>query len=235
MRPVTRLHRLRYSEVASVLFLAAWLAFGTKVHCAEKIHEWHIPAQGIAAAYLNEIQIRNPNGDLADLNTTLSVEGSGAIVLDLGLEDSAEKVVTLIPRPGAESKFRIRQQHETSVTVMDEGPHMDLRHWRHNLSKWTRLPQFGAYTFKTIKAEDDTFPKVLTAEIVAASEAESRRWATEGYDDEGRWAELASSCKDANSYPCAVSVSTICLHIEVRERGRWRAIQEIRLLVPMGC
>jgi hypothetical protein len=55
----------------------------------------------------------------------------------------------LIPISGAEGKdFRIQAQYQTSLTISDEGPHLDLLDWKHYESEWSDLEQLGNLKFR---------------------------------------------------------------------------------------
>jgi hypothetical protein len=150
-------------------------------------------------------------------------------VVDLELGESIEgQEIVLHPRPGASSDYRIEQQVETSLTVMDEGPHLDLREWKHNYSAWRRLESVGQNRFRVnhvSDAESYKFPKVSPAEIRAAVRRAGGP----------RWARLVRDVKGPHDYPSAVSVSKIKLRVSVREGGRWRVVNTLDFLIPMGC
>ena len=153
----------------------------------------------------------------------------GRVVVDLELGESIEgQEIVLHPRPGSSPEFMIEQQVETSLTVMAEGPHLDLRDWKHYYSPWRRLEPVGENRFRINpvgEAESAKFPSVSPAEIRAAV----RRAGGVG------WARMVRNVKGPNDYPSGVSVSKIRLRVSVREGGRWRVINTLDFLVPMGC
>lgn len=190
---------------------------------------------GAAANYLEAIEVVDEDGRRLESETTVERRAGDVIRMNLGLGESVAKRITLIPARGSSAEFRIEQQHQTSLTVMNEGPHMDLRDWRHHLSVWKPIERSGSLVFVSREPSSEEFPRVTTGQIVAAVEAESRNWATAGYAEGDRWVRLAKQCTGATTYPCGVSVSEVRLRIRVKERGSWKTIQTVELVIPMGC
>jgi hypothetical protein len=153
----------------------------------------------------------------------------GRIILNLELGESIEgQVVVLRPRPGSSAVFMVEQRVETSLTVMAEGPHLDLRDWKHYYSPWRRLASVGESGFRinsVSEAESAMFPEVNSAEIRAAVRKAGG----------ASWARMVRNVKGPHDYPSAVSVSKITLRVSVREGSRWRVIHTLDFLVPMGC
>ena len=193
-----------------------------------------VPVKGEAAVYLHGIEIRNADGTLSDAETTIAFPSSSVIRLDLGLGDSTAKSITLQPKTEGR-QFRVEQRYETSLTLMNEGPHMDLVDWKHYISQWQVAEKRSGLTFLSKEVSSDRFPKVTQTEIIEAARAQSKKWASRGYDAGERWVGLARQCKGPNEYPCGVSVSKVILRIMVREAGAWKEIQNIELIIPMGC
>src|SRR5688572_20552919 len=67
------------------------------------------------------------------------------IAVDVELGDTIfGQAIVLVPRNGTEQKnFRIQAQYETSLTILNEGPHLDLLDWKHFRSEWSDLEQLG--------------------------------------------------------------------------------------------
>ena len=153
----------------------------------------------------------------------------GRIVVDLELGESIEgQEIVLRPRPGSSAEFMVEQRVETSLTVMAEGPHLDLRDWKHYYSPWRRLASAGDNRFRihpVSEVESAKFPEVSPAEIRAAVR---RAGGVE-------WAKMVRDIKGPRDYPSGVSVSKISLRVSVREGGKWRVINTLDFIVPMGC
>ena len=56
-----------------------------------------------------------------------------ASYLDLG-ESLSGKIVLISTEE--RSEFRVKVQMESSLTIMDEGPHLDLINWKHCSTEW---------------------------------------------------------------------------------------------------
>jgi hypothetical protein len=201
----------------------------------QQVFDARIKPWGAAAAYLEAMEVLNVDGRAHDPGTTLERNAGDTIRINLGLGETVSKRIRLIPRPGVHAQFTLEQQHQTSLTVMDDGPHMDLRGWRHHVSDWMPVETSGPLAFVTRDTISDDFPAVTTRQIVAAVEAESRRWAAQGHVEVDRWVRLAKGCTGATTYPCGVVLSEVRWRIRVEERGRWKTIQTVELVIPMGC
>jgi hypothetical protein len=128
------------------------------------------------------------------------------------------------------SEIEVFQNYETSLTLMDEGPHVDLTEWKHYISQWKRLEleKDSFYTLKYSQTDFEKFPEVSTVEIL-----EAIRDKLNVQDD--KWTELAKQCKNARSYPCGVSISHINLRIELTKTDGSTSTKYIIFEVPMGC
>lgn len=218
---MSRSNALRGVAIALALALASRALAGAP----ERVFSARIEPTGAAATYLEAIEVLNADGGTHDPETTLERVSGDVIRINLALGESVAKRITLIPRHETSAGFRIEQQFQTSLTVMNQGPHMDLRGWRHHVSGWKPIEMSGPLVFVSRDASSEEFPRVTTKQIVAAVEAESRKWAAEGYAEGDGWIRLAKQCTDATTYPCGVSVSEVRLRIRVKEGGRWKTIQ----------
>ena len=201
---------------------------------AYPIYNPQISVKGEAAKYLNGIEIRNADDTLPNPDTSLEFRSSTVIRLNLGLGDPMAKSITLQPHSSG-TKFKVEQQYETSVTIMDEGPHLDLIDWEHHTSKWEEVENRNGLTFLSKEISSTEYPIVAQTQIVEAVKAKSEEWSNQGFDGGKRWIDLAKKCKGPNEYPCGVSVSKVTLRVMVIESGKWKHIQNIELKIPMGC
>ena len=206
------------------------------------------PQQNVKASaptrprYLKAIEILNSGDADALEETPTKFENLTADIISVELalgEDIENQFILLHADPAAPAaEFRIEQQFETSLTVMDEGPHVDLTEWQHYRSPWRAIREVEPHKFLTSKApasEATRFPKVTREEISRAVREQVKGWDAEDQESAPRWARLARSCKSATEYPCGVSISKISFRIMVRSAGVWEPIQRIDFLVPMGC
>ena len=125
-------------------------------------------------------------------------------------------------------KFKILVQFETSLTIMDEGPHINLTEWKHCTTDWVNLKSVQANEYKMPEAvliDETCFPKVSDEEI----RTEVQRVGAE------RWSSLLKGDIDVNNYPLGVSLSTVRIRIQEKVTGKWSTITTINFTVPMGC
>ena len=200
----------------------------------EPVFDPQVSVQGEAANYLHGIEIRNADGSIPYSETTIEFPSPTVIRLNLGLGDPMTKSITLQPRIDGR-EFKVEQRYETSLTLMNEGPHMDLLDWKHYISEWEEVESRDGLTFLSKEVSSDEFPTVTSAKIIGAVRAESAKWSKQGYDVGERWIDLARQCPGPTTYPCGVSVSKITLRIRVKEPDLWKDILTIELQIPMGC
>lgn len=152
------------------------------------------------------------------------------ILVQVGLGDDPSGKTYLIKIDSSLQSIEIFQNYETSLTLMDEGPHIDLTNWKHYIGDWQKL-SISENHFKTFaySQEDQVkFPEVTRDEIV---QVVKQGWG----DDPDGWAKLAEECKGANGYPCGVSISRINLKIVTVDVNGVKAERLVIFEIPMGC
>lgn len=178
--------------------------------------------------YLSAIEIARHDGTYPIARRTFSNLSEHPIYVDLDLGESIENQTILLREASPDLEFKIEQQFETSLMVMDEGPHLDLTDWKHYRSEWREIRKLDDHKFLTLKlseADSSKFPKVSMQEVY-------REVARRG---DGKWARLARSARTVNDYPLGVGVNKISLRIKVREDNEWRVIKRLEFIIPMGC
>lgn len=186
-----------------------------------------------SAKYLQSVEVGVENALGTDQPTVLKRKftrlSRRQLTADLDLGESIEgQEITLVARPGLRLRFLVEQQIETSVTISDEGPHLDLRDWKHHYSPWQKLKSIGDHRFRinaVSEAESSRFPRVSGQEIRAAV----RRFG------DSRWVRLVRNIKGPRDAPASVGLSKIRLRISVTENGQWKPIQFLDFVIPMGC
>lgn len=152
------------------------------------------------------------------------------ILIQLGLVSKISGQEYFLKPSTVIKTIQIYQNYETSLTIMDEGPHVDLTDWAHYVGDWEQL-KIESNGFKTLEystSEQEKFPKVTSEEIF---EATKKHLAV----DSNRWTELAKQCTGPNTYPCGVSISRINLKIVMTDDKGTTAEKYVILEVPMGC
>ena len=97
-----------------------------------------------------EIQRFDPEFEVEE--TKIEDLSSKPINFDLDLSHSIEnQIIVLHPFLNDAREFKIEQQFETSMSVSDEGPHIDLTDWRHYTSDWQEIKKLEGNRFLTSK------------------------------------------------------------------------------------
>jgi hypothetical protein len=188
-----------------------------------------VPFCKAQTTHLSAIEIKNfdPSVPITPREYKFLAKGVITDELDLG-EDIENQLIILHLTPGATRELRVEQRFETSITIMDEGPHLDLIDWKHYYSPWREIKRLGENRFLTLKtdeSESGRFPKVTAAEIKQAILKAGGK----------EWAKLVRRIKGPNDYPSGVGVSKISFRIAVKENERWQAVMLLHFKIPMGC
>ena len=112
---------------------------------------------------------------------------------------------------------------------MDEGPHCDLREWKHYDSDWEKLTfdnKKGAFLTHSYSREDQS--KFVPVEM------EELKKAVAEFCSE-RWGNLLENVTSVNDYPCGVSLSRILLKIVLTDQHNETTERFIEFIIPMGC
>lgn len=152
------------------------------------------------------------------------------IVVQLGLGGDATGQTYVIKRDPSVQSIEIFQNYETSLTLMNEGPHLDLTDWKHYVSDWQKLDvSNNSFQTSVYSGEDQMeFPDVTPDEIVLAVKERLS-------NDQPEWMELVKKCKGANDYPCGVSISRINLKIVTTDADGVKKERLVIFEIPMGC
>jgi hypothetical protein len=127
------------------------------------------------------------------------------------------------------TNITIEQRYETSVTIMDDGPHCDLTEWKHYDSAWEKLKtnDKGQFIGDSYSEKDlEKFPVVDISELKA--------YVKKHCDEE--YSELISTIKSPTEYPSAVSVSRYFLRINGKRKNSDETVTKLIIIeVAMGC
>ena len=150
------------------------------------------------------------------------------LMLGLVEEISGHRFSLNIQDPKIKS-IKVAQRYETSLTIMDEGPHVDLTDWKHYLSDWQELSVVnGHFRSLAYRPQDyEKFPEVSKNEILEAVQ--------DRVNHQQKWVNLAKNCKDPYSYPCGVSISRYFLKLTVEDGSDTPDEHIVVFEVPMGC
>jgi hypothetical protein len=151
------------------------------------------------------------------------------IVMHLDLGETLEnQTIRLIPGGLQNIQYRVEIRYQTSLTVMNEGPHLDLLDWKHHTSAWRILRGDSSNTYlmpQFTKGEWTRFPQVSTHEIHSAVLKRSNK----------QFAERVRNIRRPTDYPCGVSISKYFIRISAYENGKWIVLNILEFTNPMGC
>lgn len=178
-----------------------------------------------------------PTGALLELwSGPGAVPGRLEAMLDVG-DEGGGRVMRLLAADGAADRYRVSVQFETSMGLSGEGPHIDLRDWKHCRSRWYPAPPVGADGFRLPVANDadrDCFPPATRDELRRAVQAAMTAQAWD--PGVGRhWLALVDRVPRLGEFPSYVAISTLRVRVEHRVGDAWRVLTTVALQVPMGC
>ena len=115
------------------------------------------------------------------------------------------------------------------MTIMDEGPHCDLKEWKHYYSEWKKLNydlKENVFISDLYEQEDwDKFIDVNINELKTAVEKECGDY----------WSVHIKDIKNVYEYPIGVSMSRIFLKILLTDENDIITEKTISFEIPMGC
>jgi hypothetical protein len=161
---------------------------------------------------------------------TLKLSDKTVVVDDLDIDEDVDGQEMKILGGDKSTQFRISERYRTSMTVMGEGPHLDLVNWLHYDSEWIPMKQLDQRRFRTLTGEQmdsEKFPATTKADLMAAVRKAAGDW-TEAI-------ELAQSCKGPTDNPCSVGVSSVYFRVEVLSGDQWITVGLVEVPIPMGC
>ena len=154
--------------------------------------------------------------------------GHTTVVSDLELGDSVEGALVDVLSRSSKISFHVQVQYETSVSISNEGPHLDLVDWKHHTSEWRDLQPVGTTRFRIpgfSQEERSRFPRVSAMELKEAVRAA-------GGDG---WLELVRSVTSVHDAPASVDISLIRLRVTEVSGGGPKPTFTVEFLITMGC
>ena len=123
---------------------------------------------------------------------------------------------------------KIEQRYETSLTIMDEGPHRDLTEWKHFSSEWKTLKQKNGKFLCLSYSEKETekFPESSIEELKAEVKVKCGE----------KWARHIENVTSLTEYPCGIAISRYFLRITGQFKTNGKKISKLIVIEnPMGC
>lgn len=200
-----------------------------------------MPETSVFAATRGKVEKIIVHGELnPQTSMTIDVKGKNEVTKILDLGDEWSGILELIGL-SQEDKVRVFVTVETSMCILDEGPHVDLLDWKHYRSQSTELLREKPATTGTTSSAphryafsrsvflEHAFPFTSKTEFLSKVRA-----ATKNSEKAKIWNDLAKKCEAPQSYPCSVSVSTVWLKVFPGESYQGKPLVDVVLHVPMG-
>ena len=149
------------------------------------------------------------------------------ITIPLEIQDQISNA-NLIIVGNKNDKIRASLQLETSMSIQDEGPHLDLLDWKHCTSDWLTLDNSATHQFKLPDFESislDCFPEVTLAEI---------KQAVLQHDGQ-EWMPLFDRDSFNKEMNLLTGISAARIKIEQMIEGKWVVVTIVNLNIPIGC
>lgn len=187
-------------------------ANNVKATTAIRFNEFVVSIQGMAIFDPEKMDQQQRDTIEIDAEVGESIEGSYISILNDQISD-----------------LKVEQRYETSVTIMNEGPHCDLTDWKHFNSDWKSLKQNRSGLFFSEEYTDQdyrSFPSVSMDEL--------RQKVKEHCGEE--WFKLLAKVKSPTEYPSSVSISRYFLRITCRRKDNGKEVTKFIIIkTPMGC
>lgn len=157
--------------------------------------------------------------------------GEDSAKLSLELGDTIESaMVEVVPGSDDAQDLELQYQIETSMTIVNDGPHLDLVDWKHYTSDWTNVERIDARRFRLPKIESgyesaSQFPDYTVDELYQAVLAIGGQ----------RWADLAAKWPRPEDGRIGVGISTVRIRVVARRPGGPETLFTLHISVPMGC
>lgn len=123
----------------------------------------------------------------------------------------------------------VEQRYQTSVTIMNEGPHCDLTDWKHFFSDWKQLQanDSGQFICDTYSENDyEKFPKISIDEL--------KQKVKDRCGEE--WLKLVEKVKKPTEYPSGVGISRYYLRVRGQRKDNGQTVTKLIIIeTPMGC
>lgn len=158
--------------------------------------------------------------------TTITYKSKEMVVVSLGLGDEIwDKTIKVLSNDL--SNVKIYQRYVTSVTISDEGPHLDLTDWKHYLSDWMIIPQNENGDYELLSSDSMDSQKFIEIDIEELKE-EVRKIGGE------YWYSLVKHIKSPTQYPSSIGINKVELLLTGYINNK-KIEMTIVFNLPLGC
>lgn len=149
------------------------------------------------------------------------------VSVGLSLGDSPEGKLLLVNNTQYK-RVSIFQRYETSISILNEGPHCDLTKWEHYNSSYTPLEQLSTHKFRVLSYKPEEYRKFTETTIEALKEAVKTQCGE-------AWSSYIKDIKSLTDYPASIGISRIFLKIILTDHQDQVSEKIIEFELPMGC
>lgn len=125
-------------------------------------------------------------------------------------------------------QLRVSVQLETSMSIQDEGPHLDLISWKHCTTSWFMIKNLGNHKFKLPNFDNinlDCFPKVNASEI-------KNEVLKQGGE---HWLSVIENNISVDFMPISIDLSLVRIKMEQLINSKWVVVTVLNIDIPLGC
>jgi hypothetical protein len=186
------------------------------------------PNDSICLISFEEFSIQIPNFHYESLPNTPNPIQADIFWITAELGEVFEDRIIYINSDNVDDLL-VEESYETSLTIMDEGPHCDLTEWEHYIDNWrplykNHLEEYPLYNYD--EKESQKFPNVSIQQIQAAVEKHC------GIE----WANKIKTIHSPTEYPAGVSISRYYIRISGIRKDNGLPFQKTLVInSPMGC
>lgn len=126
-------------------------------------------------------------------------------------------------------KIKIEQQYETSLSISNEGPHLDLFDWKHFTSEWVELKpiDMDKYIADSYSSKEQTkFPDFSETELIDFLNSNGRQ----GYAD-----LISNPTYSDGSKHWWIGLSRVSIKVTGFDNENRLVTRLINFEIPMGC
>ncbi|MBO3115401.1 SH3 domain-containing protein [Winogradskyella sp. DF17] len=149
------------------------------------------------------------------------------IKIGVTLGDSPEGKILIVNNKDYK-RISVFQRFESSITIMNEGPHCDLTEWKHYHSQWKPIEAITKTKFKTLSYNQGGRQQFIDIDIRALKEEVENKC---GKD----WSNYVKGIKTLNDYPVGISINGIFLKVLITDQNDKVSEKIIEFKIPMGC
>lgn len=159
-------------------------------------------------------------------NESLTFKDTADLYLDLG--ETIQGQTFNIVKSGLRN-IKIEQQYETSLSISNEGPHLDLFDWKHFTSEWIEIIPIDKDKYKAISYpinDQEKFPDFTETELIDYLKSIGRQ----GYAD-----LISNPIYSDGTKHWWIGLSRVSIKVTGFDKENKLVTRLINFEIPMGC